>query len=208
MLKTWVRSLGWEDLLEKGKATHSSILAWRVPWTVQSVGLQGQTRLSAFHITGYDSVLSLESPRELRSHKPCSQEKRVLWERILRDLLQPRGEHYVPLNQSFFFFYCTIFIIKFTVCNEIKMATNSLSLVPKMWCLFPLFVESRLACDCSDQWNVGKSCRGSSQPCLGRTGRFYRGLLVLSCLVRSLTTLLERPHGDALKLREEREGPS
>ena len=34
MLKTWVRSLGWEDLLEKGKATHSSILAWRVPWTV------------------------------------------------------------------------------------------------------------------------------------------------------------------------------
>ena len=37
---TWVRSLGWEDLLEKGKATHSSILAWRIPWTVQSMGLQ------------------------------------------------------------------------------------------------------------------------------------------------------------------------
>ena len=34
MQETWVRSLGWEDLLEKGKATHSSILAWRVPWTV------------------------------------------------------------------------------------------------------------------------------------------------------------------------------
>ena len=34
MLKTWVRSLGWEDALEKGKATHSSILAWRIPWTV------------------------------------------------------------------------------------------------------------------------------------------------------------------------------
>ena len=31
MWKTWVRSLGWEDLLEKGKATHSSILAWRIP---------------------------------------------------------------------------------------------------------------------------------------------------------------------------------
>ena len=29
---TWVRSLGWEDPLEKGKATHSSILAWRIPW--------------------------------------------------------------------------------------------------------------------------------------------------------------------------------
>ena len=34
MWETCVRSLGWEDLLEKGKATHSSILAWRTPWTV------------------------------------------------------------------------------------------------------------------------------------------------------------------------------
>ena len=33
MWETWVRSLGWEDLLEKGKATHSSILAWRILWT-------------------------------------------------------------------------------------------------------------------------------------------------------------------------------
>ena len=32
--ETWVQSLGWEDALEKGKATHSSILAWRIPWTV------------------------------------------------------------------------------------------------------------------------------------------------------------------------------
>ena len=34
MQETWVRSLGWEDPLEKRKATHSSILAWRIPWTV------------------------------------------------------------------------------------------------------------------------------------------------------------------------------
>ena len=34
MLETWVQSLGWEESLEKGKATHSSILAWRIPWTV------------------------------------------------------------------------------------------------------------------------------------------------------------------------------
>ena len=34
MWETWVRSLGWEDPLEKGKATHSSILVWRIPWTV------------------------------------------------------------------------------------------------------------------------------------------------------------------------------
>ena len=34
MQETWVQSLGWEDPLEKGKATLSSILAWRIPWTV------------------------------------------------------------------------------------------------------------------------------------------------------------------------------
>ena len=36
----WVQSLGWEDPLEKGKATHSRILARRIPWIVQSLGLQ------------------------------------------------------------------------------------------------------------------------------------------------------------------------
>ena len=40
MRETWVRSLGAEDPLEKGKATHSSILAWRIPWTEESGGLQ------------------------------------------------------------------------------------------------------------------------------------------------------------------------
>ena len=40
MRETWVRSLGWEDPLEKGKAIHSSILAWRIPWTIQSTGSQ------------------------------------------------------------------------------------------------------------------------------------------------------------------------
>ena len=45
MRETWIRSLGWEDPLEKGKATHSSILAWRISWIeepgrLQSMGLQ------------------------------------------------------------------------------------------------------------------------------------------------------------------------
>ena len=34
MRETWVQSMGWEGPLEKGKATHASILAWRIPWTV------------------------------------------------------------------------------------------------------------------------------------------------------------------------------
>ena len=33
MRQTWVQSLGWEDLLEKAMATHSSTLAWKIPWT-------------------------------------------------------------------------------------------------------------------------------------------------------------------------------
>ena len=45
MWETWAESLGREDLLEKGMAPHSSILAWRIPWTeepggLQSIGLQ------------------------------------------------------------------------------------------------------------------------------------------------------------------------
>ena len=40
MQETWVQSLGQEDPLEKGMATHSSILAWRIPWTGEPGGLQ------------------------------------------------------------------------------------------------------------------------------------------------------------------------
>ena len=40
MQETWVQSLGWEDPLEKEMATHSSILAWRTPWTEEPGGLQ------------------------------------------------------------------------------------------------------------------------------------------------------------------------
>ena len=39
MQETWVRSLGWEDPLEKEMATHSSILAWEIPWTEKPGGL-------------------------------------------------------------------------------------------------------------------------------------------------------------------------
>ena len=38
--ETWLQSLGWEDPLAKGIATHSSILAWRIPWTEEPGGLQ------------------------------------------------------------------------------------------------------------------------------------------------------------------------
>ena len=47
--ETWLLSLGWEDPLEKRKATHSSILAWRIPWTTVHGVSKSQTRLSNFH---------------------------------------------------------------------------------------------------------------------------------------------------------------
>ena len=51
MWETWVLSLGWEDPLEKGRATHSSILAWRIPWTIAHGVAKSRTRLSDFHFT-------------------------------------------------------------------------------------------------------------------------------------------------------------
>ena len=42
--ETWVQSLGWKDPLEEEMATHSSILAWKIPWTEEPGGLQSQGR--------------------------------------------------------------------------------------------------------------------------------------------------------------------
>ena len=66
MWETWVRSLGREDPLEKEMATHSSILAWKIPWTEEPGGLQSmgsqksQTQLSDFtslHFTSLHMIL-------------------------------------------------------------------------------------------------------------------------------------------------------
>ena len=67
MRETWVRSLGWEDALEKGKATHSSILAWRIPWTVYSPWGRKDTtdRLSLYFVIYSLSLQALTSPVRL-----------------------------------------------------------------------------------------------------------------------------------------------
>ena len=49
MWDTWARSLGWEDPLEDGMETHSSILAWRIPWTEKPGGLQSIVLQRAGH---------------------------------------------------------------------------------------------------------------------------------------------------------------
>ena len=52
MQEIWVQSLGWEDPLEKGKATHSSVLAWRIPWTtVHGVAESDMTELLSLSLS-------------------------------------------------------------------------------------------------------------------------------------------------------------
>ena len=68
MQKTWVWSLGWEDPLEKGKATHSSVLEWRILWTTVHGVAKRQTRLSDFDFTSLPlcvaGVLRAQMPGE------------------------------------------------------------------------------------------------------------------------------------------------
>ena len=54
--ETWVRFLGWEDPMEKRKATHSSILAWRIPGTTHGVA-KSQTQLNDFYFTSLKAKL-------------------------------------------------------------------------------------------------------------------------------------------------------
>ena len=60
MQKTWVWSLGWEDTLGKGMATHSSILDWRISWTEEPVGLQ----FMALQSWGFEAGQNSLEPQE------------------------------------------------------------------------------------------------------------------------------------------------
>ena len=56
MQETRVQSLSWEDPLEKGKGTHCSILAWKIPWTTVHGVARSQTQLSSFHFLSMHMV--------------------------------------------------------------------------------------------------------------------------------------------------------
>ena len=91
--QTWVQSLGWEDLLEKGMATHSNILAWRIPWTEDPGGLQSMGSPTVGHDratnTNYwssteptanvrrSSGFSRQPPTHELSHRPLKIVKRL-----------------------------------------------------------------------------------------------------------------------------------
>jgi len=60
MQKTWVRSLGWGDSLEEKIATHSSILAWRIPWTEEPDGLVFGVEKSCIRLITYTHTMYLK----------------------------------------------------------------------------------------------------------------------------------------------------
>ena len=68
MWEIWLRSLGWEDPLEKEMATHSSMLAWRIPWTEEPGGLQstGSQRVRHGWATNTFSFTSLKTTQGVR----------------------------------------------------------------------------------------------------------------------------------------------
>ena len=98
-LETWDQSLGWEDPLEEGMTTHSSILAWRIPWTeepggLQSMGSQSQTRLSDFHFSLSTKCLSWDKPLDFTVSLPPPGESDATSATEEQDVSHPVGwEH-------------------------------------------------------------------------------------------------------------------
>ena len=70
MRETWVQSLGWEDPLQKEMATHSSILAWRIPWTEEPGGLQSTGSQRVGHEIRTWQYLATE---KIKMKKPLAQ---------------------------------------------------------------------------------------------------------------------------------------
>ena len=79
--ETWVWPLGWEDPLEKGKAAHSSIPAWRIPWTVWSIGSQSWTWLNNFH---FQTQNHFQIPTVFLGFRALSQTGDSQWFQVLR----------------------------------------------------------------------------------------------------------------------------
>ena len=87
--ETWVRSLGWEDPLEEGMATHSSIITWRIPWTEEPGGLQpmGLHRVghdwATKHSTAWHSgVLPAQSIQNMQGRLIKKEDIQLVWHTV------------------------------------------------------------------------------------------------------------------------------
>ena len=144
MLEIWVLSLCWEDPREEGMATHSSILAWRIPWTEEPGGL---------HSTGSQRIGKIWVPAH--SHGTCSACC------VGRACLLPTGVvigHTTKSNQH------VLFLIRATVYIHFVF--------PSVFWYFPLSTGGTFPCDCFSslgpptrrcaEWNAGKPQRSFS----------------------------------------------
>ena len=134
MQETWVQSLGLEDLLEKQMATHSSILAWRIPWT----GEPGELLLSmGSQRVGHDWVINTNLPAMCYFYYICK---------------APNSTH----SQFVDFIFivggaCSVAQLCLTLCNPMDCKPPGLS-------VHGIF-QARIL-----KWVVISSSRGSSQP--------------------------------------------
>ena len=108
MRVTWVRSLGWKDPLRKGKATRSSILAWRIPQTEQPMGSQrvGHDQVTFFFTLRYQHTFLEQS--KLRVNYSCAFPRIYLFIFLLLNLLGS-GRPYTFIVQSMDPLFCSIF---------------------------------------------------------------------------------------------------
>ena len=115
MRETWVQSLGREDPLEKQIATHSSILAWRIPWTEEPGGLQSMgsqrvghdwgTNIFSFHFHGHAGVMF--PPGGKTAGQP-GLDAGVEWMTVI-DLQDPQRKKYLFLLYFLrLYFHCSV----------------------------------------------------------------------------------------------------
>ena len=99
MRETWVWSMGWEVPLEKGNTTYSSILAWKIPWTVQSMGSQSQTWLCDFHFTSHLCEWTMRKLKLIPSEVKWSEVK--LLSRVRLFVIPWTIAYHAPLSMGF-----------------------------------------------------------------------------------------------------------
>ena len=130
--ETWVQSLGWEDALEKGKATHSSILAWRMgsPWTMVHGVSKSWTWLSDFHFT-----LKLKDTWLLRRKAMIN----------LDNILESR---YITLPTKIHLVKAMVFPVVLYECESwnVKKAEHRRIDDFELWCWLEKTLESPLDC--------------------------------------------------------------
>ena len=91
MGETRVRSLGWEDPLEEGMATHSSIRAWRIPWTEEPAGLTSMGSESRTQLSNQHTFLKEKREQIEGTFSFLSSPNGLSWE-WEADVMQPRGD--------------------------------------------------------------------------------------------------------------------